>query len=122
MITRRLASYDPPLVTSAISAGFGAMLYSTAAPFLWIAPTLRDWVLMAVMRTIAAASHFLIIAAHRMATRLALYDYTEIPSAILFGFLIFGDWPKSVVWIGIGLIVASGIAATWREAKGVHSS
>lgn len=119
MVTRRLASHDPSLVTSAISAGLGALMFSCAVPFFWIAPTARDWLLMAVMGAIAAVGHFLIIAAHRLATasQLAPYGYTEIATAVLFGFLIFGDWPRPVVWVGIVLIVASGVGASWREAK-----
>jgi drug/metabolite transporter (DMT)-like permease len=74
---------------------------------------------MAVMGALAAMGHFLIVAAHRLATasQLAPFGYTEIASAVLFGFLLFGDWPKPTVWIGILLIVASGVGATWREAR-----
>jgi drug/metabolite transporter (DMT)-like permease len=119
MVTRRLASFDPSLVTSAISAGLGAVAYSCVVPFYWTTPTSRDWLLMVIMGALAAVGHFLIVAAHRMATasQLAPYGYTEIPAAIIFGFLVFGDWPKPIVWIGIVLIVASGVGATWHEAK-----
>jgi drug/metabolite transporter (DMT)-like permease len=119
MVTRRLASHDPSLVTSAISASLGALMFSCAVPFFWIAPTARDWLLMVVMGAIAAVGHFLIVAAHRLATasQLAPYGYTEIATAVVFGFLIFGDWPRPLVWVGIVLIVASGVGASWREAN-----
>jgi drug/metabolite transporter (DMT)-like permease len=123
LVTRRLAPYDPPLVTAAISAIFGVLAYSFAMPFVWIPPAPRDWPLMAVMGGIAAIGHFLIVVAHRMtsASRLAPYGYTEIVAAVFFGFVIFRDWPTSLVWIGIVLIVASGIAASLREGRSTQT-
>jgi drug/metabolite transporter (DMT)-like permease len=78
---------------------------------------------MAVMGAIAAIGHFLIVVAHRMtsASRLAPYGYTEIVAAVFFGFVIFRDWPTSLVWIGIVLIVASGIAASLREGRSTQT-
>jgi drug/metabolite transporter (DMT)-like permease len=119
LVTRRLAPYDPSLVTAAISATIGVVAYSFAVPFVWIPPAPRDWPLMALMGGIAAIGHFLIVVAHRMtsASRLAPYGYIEIVAAVFFGFVVFRDWPTSLVWIGIVLIVASGIAASLREGR-----
>jgi drug/metabolite transporter (DMT)-like permease len=88
-------------------------------PLSWRSPTIQEWLLMAVMGSIAAVGHFLIVAAHRLASasQLAPYGYTEIASAVICGFVIFGDWPKPLVWLGIALIVASGVGATWHGVK-----
>jgi len=119
MVTRRLAAHDPGLVTGVISALTGVVLYSFAMPFVWQAPSGVDWLWMALMGGVAALGHFLLITAHRMATaaQLAPYGYAEIVSAIFFGLIAFGDWPAPVVWVGIAVIVASGIVVTWSNAK-----
>lgn len=119
LVTRRLSSLDPSLVTASLSAAVGFALFSIGVPWVWVAPSARDWLLMAAMGVLAAIGHFLIVTAHRLATasQLAPYGYTEIASAVVFGFLFFGDWPKPLVWTGIALIVASGVGATWREAS-----
>jgi drug/metabolite transporter (DMT)-like permease len=119
LVTRRLAAYDPSLVTSGISAAVGALIFSCVVPLSWRSPTIQEWLLMAVMGSIAAVGHFLIVAAHRLASasQLAPYGYTEIASAVICGFVIFGDWPKPLVWLGIALIVASGVGATWHGVK-----
>jgi drug/metabolite transporter (DMT)-like permease len=119
LVTRGLSAYDPSLVTSAISAAAGAVIFSCVVPFSWVAPTPDDWLLMAVMGAIAAIGHFLIIAAHRLASasQLAPFGYTEIASGVICGFVIFGDWPKPGVWVGIALIVASGVGATWHGTR-----
>ncbi len=120
IITRRVAPHDPPLVTTAISALVGALIYLCFLPFVWQAPRRDDWALMAAMGVIAAIGHLLVAAAHRRASasHLAPYGYLEIISAVLCGLLLFGDWPKPVVWTGIVLIVASGMGATWRGSDG----
>jgi drug/metabolite transporter (DMT)-like permease len=117
--TRKLASHDPALVTATISAVLGAVVFSLLVPFVWKTPDLEDWPLLALIGVIATAGHFLIIAAHRMATasQLAPYGYTEIVAAILFGFIVFGDLPDPIVWLGIAVIVASGIAVTWSNSR-----
>ena len=119
MVTRRLAAHDPGLVTGVISALVGVVLYSFAMPVVWHAPSAVDWLWMAVMGSVAALGHFLLITAHRMATaaQLAPYGYAEIVSAIFFGLIVFGDWPRPIVWLGIAIIVASGVAVTWSNAK-----
>jgi drug/metabolite transporter (DMT)-like permease len=119
IVTRKLASHDPGLMTATISAVLGAIAFSLIVPFVWRAPDPQDWSLMALMGLIAAVGHFLIIAAHRMATasQLAPYGYTEIVAAIMFGFIVFGDLPHPIVWLGIAIIVASGIAVTWSNSR-----
>jgi len=119
MATRRLAGHDPSLVTGVISALTGVVLYSFAVPFLWQAPTAPQWGWMVLLGVIAAAGHMLLITAHRMATaaQLAPYGYAEIVSAIFFGLVVFSDWPAPIVWLGILVIVASGVVVTWSNAK-----
>lgn len=113
LVTRRLGSHDSAVVTSAISALLGVIVYSLAVPFVWVTPNLPDWPFMALMGSIAAIGHFMIVHAHRLASaaQLAPFGYSEIVSAIVVGLLAFGDMPTPIVWVGIALIVASGIAA-----------
>jgi drug/metabolite transporter (DMT)-like permease len=107
------------LVTGLCSALTGVLLYSLAMPFVWQPPTAWEWMLLAGVGLIAAAGHYLLITAHHMATaaQLAPYGYAEIVSAIFFGLIVFGDWPQPIVWLGIVVIVASGIVVTWSNAR-----
>jgi drug/metabolite transporter (DMT)-like permease len=119
LVTRHLAPHDPGLVTGLCSALTGVLLYSLAMPFVWQPPTAWEWMLLAGVGLIAAAGHYLLITAHHMATaaQLAPYGYAEIVSAIFFGLIVFGDWPQPIVWLGIVVIVASGIVVTWSNAR-----
>lgn len=119
MVTRRLAPHDPGLVTGLISAATGVLLYSFAMPLVWQTPTADEWLWLAAVGVIAALGHYLLIAAHHLATaaQLAPYGYAEIVSAIFFGLIVFNDWPEPIVWLGIVVIVASGIVVTWSNAR-----
>jgi drug/metabolite transporter (DMT)-like permease len=48
---------------------------------------------------------------------LAPLQYFEIFSATLFGWLIFNHFPDAMKWVGISLIIASGLYIIWRERK-----
>ncbi len=119
MVTRHLAPHDPGLVTGLCSALTGVVLYSFAMPVVWQTPTPWEWLLLAGIGVIAAAGHYLLIAAHNLATaaQLAPYGYAEIVSAVFFGLIVFGDWPEPIVWLGIVVIVASGVVVTWSNAR-----
>jgi drug/metabolite transporter (DMT)-like permease len=119
MVTRRLAPHDPGLVTGLISALTGVVLYSFAMPFVWVAPSSTEWLWLIGVGLIAAVGHYLLIVAHHMATaaQLAPYGYAEIVSAIFFGLIVFGNLPTPIVWLGIVVIVASGVVVTWSNAR-----
>jgi drug/metabolite transporter (DMT)-like permease len=48
---------------------------------------------------------------------LAPLHYLEIVSAVLFGYLIFGDFPNRLALTGIAIILASGLYVIYRERQ-----
>ena len=49
------------------------------------------------------------------ASLLSPIEYVAIPFSIFWGIAIFGDWPSSLSWIGMSLILFGGIYAIYRE-------
>lgn len=115
--TRKLAGIDPALVTLFFTGLIGLVVTSVLLPFAWVAPQTGDWMLMAVMGLVSAAGHYCVILASESAPTplLAPLAYVEIISATLLGYFIFADLPDRMTWIGIAIIVASGIVIAWRE-------
>ena len=74
---------------------------------------------MAAVGVFAAVSGILSVYAYRAAPAsvLAPIHYLEIVSATLFGWLVFGDFPDPIKWLGISLIIASGLYIIWRERR-----
>jgi drug/metabolite transporter (DMT)-like permease len=78
-----------------------------------------DWSLMAAMGACAALGHFLLIKAidHAPASILAPFGYSEIIMATIIGFVVFGDFPNITTWLGVGVIILSGVYISIRECK-----
>ncbi len=51
------------------------------------------------------------------ASTLAPLQYFEIVCATFFGWSIFGDFPDALTWLGIAIIIASGLFILWRERQ-----
>jgi len=117
--TRKLSGSAPPLVTLTYTALLGAVATSAAVPWQWILPTAADWAMMAGMGLFAAAGHYLIIKAFECApaSLLAPYGYSEIIMASVVGYVLFGDFPDHWTWIGVAVIVFSGVYISLRERK-----
>jgi len=66
---------------------------------------------------LAAASFILIAEAFRQAEAgmLAPFQYLEIIGATAMGYLVFAEFPDGLTWLGIGIILGSGLYVFWRE-------
>lgn len=57
--------------------------------------------------------NLILLFAYRLApaTKLAPFVYFQLFAAILFGWLLFNDIPDALTWIGIAIILTSGVIA-----------
>jgi drug/metabolite transporter (DMT)-like permease len=118
IVTRKLrGTSDTVLVTWQTAAALlgGAVL----APFGWVTPTLRDFVLLAMLGVVAALAHLCVNRSLKLAPAAVVvpYQYTQIAWAVLLGWLVFGDVPKTAVFVGSGVIIAAGLYIFLREQK-----
>ncbi|MDP6109340.1 MAG: DMT family transporter, partial [Rhodospirillales bacterium] len=117
--TRKLSGSAPPLVTLTFTAILGTVAMSAAVPFQWITPDAVDLLMMAAMGGCAALGHYLLIKAfdHAPASVLAPFGYSKIVMATVIGFFFFGDFPNTWTWVGVGVIIASGVYISLREGR-----
>lgn len=82
-------------------------------------PTFYEWVMLSLLGLIGTSGHLLIVAAFRRASPsvLAPFQYLEILGATLLGAVVFGEFPGPVTWLGIAIIVASGLYVFHRERR-----
>ncbi|MEP3280608.1 MAG: DMT family transporter [Stappiaceae bacterium] len=82
-------------------------------------PDLSELGMMIAIGAISFSCHGLIVLAFARAAAsvLAPLTYIEIVSATLLGFIVFGDFPDTLTWVGIGLIVLSGLYIAHRERQ-----
>lgn len=85
----------------------------------WVVPAAGDWAILAGIGVASAFGGFFISQAYRVAEAavVAPLEYVAIPLAVLWGVLVFGEWPDGVAVLGIVLITGSGLFMIWREAR-----
>ncbi|MEJ8473557.1 DMT family transporter [Roseibium algae] len=128
IINRRYAGADS-LLAIQFSAGLaGSVILGVAlligsflglSDYTFIMPSGPNILLLISIGAISFACHGLVVMAFQRgeASLLAPLNYIEIVSATLFGYLVFGDFPDTMTWVGISLIVSSGLYIAHREQK-----
>ena len=129
ILTRISGGSQEPLVMQ-FYAGIGGVLMCGAilavgTPLgsedfgLSLPTTSQAWSLLLGIGLFAVASHMLIVIAFTMAPAsvLAPFQYVEIVSATILGYLVFNEFPATTQWIGISIIIGSGIYIFLREQK-----
>ena len=125
MLVTRMMRDRPPFVQQG-STAVAALVF--AVPLLvWgegrggvfdaAVPQGIDWLYLAGMGAFATLSHLFLTAALRLApaATLAPLSYVELVFSVIFGLLIFGDFPSPAVWLGAAIIVGSGLYVIHRE-------
>lgn len=81
--------------------------------------TAFPWVLLLLLGTIGTIGHLMVVQAFKLApaSLLAPFQYLEIVTAVIVGLVLFGDFPTPSKWLGIGIIVGSGIYVFMRERQ-----
>ncbi len=126
-MNRAIGVSDSPMTMQTL-AGLGGTLFMAAAlgvgqgfggdDFQMSLPhSLLGLVLLLILGSISGYAHMLVVRAFRLAplSLLAPFQYFEIVSATVLGYALFGDFPNASKWIGIAIIVASGLFIIWRE-------
>ena len=119
IITRKLSTSDNPLLTLLITGLVGGVIVSFIAPFIWVKPTLSQWSMMAGIGVFACIGHLFLILSLKYAdaSKLAPLGYTEIIPNVIIGYYFFGNFPDNWTFLGLFIIVLSGVYISRREAS-----
>ena len=117
IITRKLRTFDNSLLTLLFAGTVGTIVMSFFMSSVWINPSNSQWVMMALIGFIAALAHFLIIYSLNLAdaSKLAPLGYTEIITNIILSYYIFNELPDNWTYLGLFIIVLSGLYISRRE-------
>jgi drug/metabolite transporter (DMT)-like permease len=126
-MNRAIGEADTPLAMQTM-AGVGGTIFMAGALLLGNTVGIADFslslpaswlglVLLLVLGSISGYAHILVVRAFRLAplSLLAPFQYFEIISATVLGYALFGDFPNLSKWLGIAIIVGSGLFIIWRE-------
>jgi drug/metabolite transporter (DMT)-like permease len=128
-LNRAIGEADTPLTMQTLS-GLGGTLFMGIVLFagdqmgnvdfrMALPGSGFNLILLAVLGVLSGYGHLLVVRAFRLAPMsiLAPFQYFEIISATILGFLLFGEFPTVSKWLGVAIIVGSGLFIIWRERK-----
>jgi len=115
IMTRKFSEDEDPIVTLFFSAIVGCVVLSVVVPFMWVTPALVHMPLFLYLGTAGMVGHFLLIKALELerASVLSPFGYTQLIWVTFFGYLVFGQWPDRHAFIGMAVIVGSGLYVAW---------
>ena len=85
----------------------------------WIVPSAADMSYFVLIGILATGVGYCLSQAYRSApaATVAPFEYVLLPMSIMWGWVIFADWPGLPVWFGSAIIIAAGLYVIWREHK-----
>jgi drug/metabolite transporter (DMT)-like permease len=99
---------------------FGALIFGIIfAPISWVEPSLRDFLLLALLGIVSMAAHMLVTQSLKLAPAsiVSPFQYMLLVWATLFGWIFFQEWPDNWMIAGAAVIVSSGLYLMWREGN-----
>lgn len=115
--TRKLSNIDSPLLTLIFTGLTGALVITLIVPFYWMWPSPTQWILLISLAAVGTFAHLLLIISlnYAEASKLAPLSYFEIIMNVLIGYYFFGDFPNKWIWLGLFVIILSGVYISFRE-------
>jgi drug/metabolite transporter (DMT)-like permease len=88
-------------------------------PLGWLMPNGPELAALIVIGICGGVAHILLTESYRLApaSLIAPFDYTSMLWALVLGFLVFGEVPSVLVFVGAGIIASAGLFVIWRERR-----
>jgi drug/metabolite transporter (DMT)-like permease len=117
ILLRHLGGHERPETITFYFFIIGTILSGLAMPFVATGPTLAEIPFFIAVGLTGAAAQWLYSTAlkYTPAALVAVINYSSIVWAILFGWLVWNDWPLPIVFAGTAIVISSNLLIVWRE-------
>jgi drug/metabolite transporter (DMT)-like permease len=119
LILRYLGRYERPETVTFYFLVIGALVTALPLPFVAVTPTMAEVPLLFGVGLSGAAAQWLLSIAFRNAPAaiVTVFNYSSIVWAMLFGWMIWNEWPLPTVLAGASIVIASNALVIWRESR-----
>ncbi|MBS8271627.1 DMT family transporter, partial [Halomonas litopenaei] len=85
----------------------------------WSWPAVADYPIFLLIGAGTAVAGYLISQAYRVAeaSYVAPFEYLALPMAVVWGIVVFDEFPDLWDFVGMALILGAGLFMVWREAR-----
>jgi drug/metabolite transporter (DMT)-like permease len=117
ILLRHLGGHERPETTTFYFFIIGTLLSGLTMPFVATGLALSEIPFFIAVGLSGAAAQWLYSTAMKYtpAALVAVINYSSIVWAILFGWLIWNDWPLPIVFAGTAIVISSNLLIVWRE-------
>lgn len=117
VVLKRIGSRETS--ASLLLGVFLAMMLATAPmlPSTFVMPTGQELLILALAGLMMGCGHAGLVLATREAPAVVVapFQYTQMMWGVLYGALLFGNRPEPMLFVGMALVVGSGLYTLWRE-------
>ena len=119
VVLRYLGKFESPETVTFYFMVIGTLITALPLPFIAVTPTLDEIPLLFGLGLTGAAAQWFLSVAFRNAPAavVTVFNYTGIVWAMLFGWMIFNDWPAPLVLLGAAIVIGSNVLMVWREIR-----
>jgi drug/metabolite transporter (DMT)-like permease len=124
ILLRHMSGHERPETITFYFFVIGTFVTGLALPFVATGPTLAEIPLFFGIGLSGAAAQWLYSTALKNTPLavVAIFNYSSIVWAMLFGWLIWSDWPLPIVLAGSVVVIASNMLIIWRESRLAQSA
>ena len=125
LLTRKVPAVTPSiLITLATAAGVWLMAVVVLLVEGWQPMQWRDVGLLGIASVFLSTGYYAVICAMRLGevSVVAPFRYTSLLWALVLGYLVWGDVPNALAWLGIVLLIGAGIAMIHQQRGATRRS
>ncbi len=111
ILVRQISRFETTMMQMLFSNGAFTLACGLALPWVWTPTAPGEYLLMMALGLAGAAGQFLLFEGFRLAAAslVAPFEYVTLLWAFCLSYLIWGDVPHAAVFLGAGIIAASGL-------------
>jgi drug/metabolite transporter (DMT)-like permease len=120
ILTKSIADTERAETSAIYSSVVGAFAMIAVLPFVWKTPAgAADLALFCGMGVLGALGHYFVALALGFAPAniVTPFQYVQMVGSVLVGYVMFGDLPDALTWLGAAIVIASGLYIGWTQAR-----